>query len=160
MEVGESLKRFLVFAFGALLYAGLAPGGVVLQRAWAGVWPLFALGLGAVFSGSVFVPLLLPWVPLRAFTAKGWVIGALVNGVLLHGAELAKGMDLYRLVACWIFFPAAAGALALSFTGATTFTSPSGVRREIVRALPFFLGAAILTIAALVLSKVEFWGSP
>jgi hypothetical protein len=158
MELGESLKRFLIFAFVALLYAGLAPGGVILQRAWIGVWPLFALGLAAVLSGSVLVPLLLPWVPFRAFTAKGWLVGACVNGALLHGAELAKGMDPYRLVACWIFFPAAAGALALSFTGATTFTSPSGVRREIMRALPFFLGAAILTIAALVLSKLTFWG--
>jgi hypothetical protein len=160
MELGESLKRFLIFAFVALLYAGLAPGGVVLQRAWVGIWPLFALGLAAVFSGSVLVPVLLPWVPFRAFTAKGWVTGALVNGVLLHGAELAKGMDPYRLVACWIFFPAAAGALALCFTGATTFTSPSGVRREVTRAMPFFLVAAILTTAALVLSKLMFWGSP
>ena len=159
MELGESLKRFLIFAFVAILYAGLAPGGVVLQRAWVGVWPLFALGLAAVFSGSIIVPLLLPWIPFRAFTAKGWLVGALVNGALLHGAGLARGMDPYRLVACWIFFPAAAGALALSFTGATTFTSPSGVRREVTRAIPIFAAAAILTIAALVLSKLEFWGS-
>ena len=159
MELGESLKRFLIFAFVAILYAGLAPGGVVLQMAWVGVWPLFALGLAAVFSGSVIVPLLLPWIPFRAFTAKGWLVGALVNGALLHGAGLARGMDPYRLVACWIFFPAAAAALALSFTGATTFTSPSGVRREVTRAIPIFAAAAILTIAALVLSKLEFWGS-
>jgi hypothetical protein len=81
-----------------------------------------------------------------------------VNGVLLHIAGLAKGMDPYRLVACWIFFPAAAGALALLFTGATPFTTYSGVRREVTRAMPFFAGAAILTIAALVLSKLMFWG--
>jgi hypothetical protein len=158
MELGESLKRFLIFAFVAILYAGLGPGGVVLQRAWIGVWPLFALGLASVFSGSVLVPVLLPWVPFRAFTAKGWVIGAFVNGVLLHVAGVARDMDPYRLVACWIFFPAAAGALALSFTGATTFTSHSGVRKEVIRTMPFFVGVAILAIAALVLSKVKFWG--
>jgi len=158
IEVGQSLKRFLVFAFVAILYAGLAPGGVVLQRAWLGVWPLFALGLGAILSGSVLVPLLLPWVPFRSFTAKGWILGALVNGVLLHVVGLAQGMDSFLLAACWLVFPAAAGALGLSFTGATTFTSPSGVRREIRIFLPIFAATAILTMAALVLSKLRLWG--
>lgn len=158
MELGRSLKLFFVFAFVAILYAGLTPGGVVLQKAWAGVWPLFAMGLGAVFAGSVLTPLLLPYIPLRAFTAKGWLLGALVNGALLHGAGLAAGMGPFLLLTCWAFFPAAAGFLALSFTGATTFTSPSGVRREVRTAIPVFTAAGVVTIAAAVLSKLSHGG--
>ena len=158
MELGGSLKRFLVFAFVAILYAGLTPGGVVLARAWMGVWPLFALGLGAALAGSVLVPLLLPYVPFRAFAAKGWLIGGMVNGALLHGAGLAAGMDPFLLAACWLFFPAAAGFLALSFTGATPFTSHSGVRREVGIAVPILAGAAVLAAAALTLSKLRLWG--
>ena len=158
MELGKSLKLFFVYAFVAILYAGLTPGGVVLQKAWAGVWPLFALGLGAVLAGSVLTPLLLSYVPLQAFTAKGWLLGAIVNAVLLHIAGLAEGMDPFLLVTCWAFFPAAAGFLALSFTGATTFTSHSGVRREIRTVVPVFIGAGVLTTAAAVLSKLSHRG--
>ena len=159
-EVAHTLRLLEIIGRANIPVVPGAAFPLVRSRNEAKLWqqPL-ALGLAAVFSGSVIVPLLLPWIPFRAFTAKGWLVGALVNGALLHGAGLARGMDPYRLVACWIFFPAAAAALALSFTGATTFTSPSGVRREVTRAIPIFAAAAILTIAALVLSKLEFWGS-
>jgi len=33
--------------------------------------------LGAIFTGGVLVPLLLPWLPSRAFSVKGAVGGAL-----------------------------------------------------------------------------------
>jgi len=159
MELGRSLKLFLVFAFAAILYAGLAPGGVLLQRAWIGALPLLGLGLGACFSGSLLVPLLLPILPGRAFATKGWLVGAAVNGALLHGAGLAGGMDRFLIAACWLFFPAAASCLALSFTGATTFTSPSGVRQEVRIALPLLAAALVLTAVALALSKVATWAS-
>ena len=65
--LGKSLKQFFVFVFAAILYAGFAPGGVIIQKAWTGSWPLFALGLGAVCAGSVLVPLLLPLFRLDPF---------------------------------------------------------------------------------------------
>jgi CO dehydrogenase/acetyl-CoA synthase delta subunit len=160
VELGRALKLFLVFAFAVILFAGLSPAGVVLQKAWNGAWPLFALGMGAALAGSFLVPLLLPFLPFRAFTPKGWLVGAVVTGALLHGAGLAGGMDRFLIAACWLFFPAAAAYLAFSFTGASTFTSPSGVRREVRAALPFFAAAAVLTAAALALSKVTTWGRP
>ncbi len=158
MELGRSLRFFLVFALVAIMYAGLTPGGVALQKAWAGAWPLFALGLGSVLAGSLIVPLLLPFLPFRSFAPKGWLAGAVVNGALLHGAGLAEGMDPFLLAACWLFFPAAVGVLALLFTGATTFTSPSGVRKEVRIVVPFLAAAAVLTAAALVLSRLAAWG--
>jgi hypothetical protein len=158
MEIGQSLMRFPAFAFAAILYAGLGPGGVTLGRAWAGSWPLFSLGLGAVLSGSVLVPLLLPLIPARAFSAKGWALGAVITATLLHGLGLAAGKDPFWLVACWLFFPAASAWMAQAFTGATPFTSPSGARVEVRTTLPIFAAAAVLTVAALVLSKLRLWG--
>ena len=155
MEMGKSLKLFLGFAFAAIIYAGLAPNGVALQKAWTGVWPLLALGLGSVLAGSVLAPVLLPWIPFRAFTAKGWLLGAVASGALLHGAALAWGMNPFLLAACWLFFPAAAGYLALRFAGATTFITPGAARRETRLAVPFFAAAAVLTAAALVLSRLK-----
>ena len=64
MELGRSLKLFLVFAFVAILYAGLDPGrrGAARKHGRAS-GRLFALGLGAALAGSVLVPLLLPLFP-------------------------------------------------------------------------------------------------
>ncbi len=158
MEVGQSLRRFPAFAFAAILFAGLGPGGVTLGRAWAGSWPLFALGLGAILSGSVLVPLLLPLLPPRAFSAKGWAVGAVVTAALLHGLGMAAGKDPFFIAACWLFFPAASAWMAMAFTGATPFTGHSGVRAELRAALPIYIAAAVLTLAALVLSKLRLWG--
>ena len=82
-----------------------------------------------------------------------------MNGALLHGAGLAGGMDPFLLAACWLFFPAAAGFLALSFTGATPFTSHSGVRREVrIGRYPFLPAAGVLTAAAACAFEAETLG--
>lgn len=159
MEIGQSLMRFPAFAFVALIFAGLGPGGVTLGRALSEGWPLLALGLGSVFAGSFLFPLLLPLLPLRAFSARGWYLGAGLTALLLHVGRLAAGMDPFRLAACYLFFPAASAFMALSFTGATTFTSQAGVRREIRRALPFAIASVLLALAALALSKARRWGA-
>jgi hypothetical protein len=157
IELGQSLVRYPVFAIVAFVLAGIGPRGVVFADAWSGAWPLFLLGLGAVFAGSFLTPVLLPFVPVRAFTAKGWILGAAVNALLLHVAGLAAGMSPWLLAAAWAFFPSASAYMALNFTGCTTFTSPSGVRKEIRIALPFFIAAAALAAAGLVLWKLGHW---
>lgn len=157
MEIGRSLLIFPVFAFGALIVAGLGPGGVSLERAWADVWRLFALGLGSVCAGSFLVPVSLPIIPVAAYSAKGWMTGAAVTALFLHGAGLAHGMDPFFTAACYLFFPAASAALALRFSGAAPAGFPVG-QREIRIARPFFAAAALLTTAALVLSKLALWG--
>jgi hypothetical protein len=154
MEMGRSLLLFPVFAFGALIVAGLGPDGVSLGRAWVGVWPLFALGLASVCTGSFVVPVALPLIPFPAFSAKGWLVGAVVTAALLHGAGLARGMDPLFITACDLFFPAASAALALRFAGATPPGVFPGVRSEIRQAWPFFAAAALLAGAALALSRL------
>ena len=157
MELGQSLMRYPVFALAAFVLAGVGPQGVIFGEAWAGAWPLFLLGLGCIFAGSFLAPALLPFIPVRAFTAKGWIMGAAVNAALLHGAGLAHGMDPFLLAASWLFFPAASAFMTLNFTGATPFTSPSGVRREIRIALPIFIAALALAAAGLVVWKLAQW---
>jgi hypothetical protein len=157
MELGQSLMRFPAFALAAFILAGLTPGGVVFGKAWAGAWPLFALGLGAIFSGSFLAPLLLPFIPFRSFVLKGWLAGAAVNAALLHGAGLAGGMDAFLITASWLFFPAASAFLALAFTGATPYTNFSGVLKEIRISVPVFIAVGVLTLAALVLWKLRQW---
>jgi len=83
--------------------------------------------LGAFLIGTLAVPLLLPWIPVRAFVLKGWVLGtawALTVSLIQHAGAVRAAGNL-------LLFPAIAAYFSLNFTGSTTFTSQTGVNKEI-----------------------------
>ena len=94
--------------------------------------------LGAFARTAILGPLLLPWLPGRAFSIKGAILGL----VLARGAGGAGWLVLgiFRLLAPWrpgrLILPAIASFTLMNFTGATTFTSLSGVLREMRFAVP------------------------
>ncbi|MBI4678666.1 MAG: acetyl-CoA synthase subunit gamma [Elusimicrobia bacterium] len=96
-----------------------------------------ALVLG-LLAGGVLTPALLPYLPFRSFSGKGALAGAglaaLSAAVMprLDGPSLAWGQGL-----SWTAVIASlSSVIALYFTGASTYTSLSGVRKEIRWALP------------------------
>jgi len=104
---------------------------------------------GAVLMGAVVAPALLPWVPGRAFSWKGWLVGFMWTVIVLalqkgfsHPCGILNGMALLFLL------PAISAFLALNFTGASTYTSLSGVKREMRVAIP---ATVILASAGIVL---------
>jgi hypothetical protein len=157
-EIVRSFRLFPAFAFAALIVAGLGPEGVSLGRAWAGVWPLFGLGLGSICAGSFLALLLPPLIPFSAPSARGWAAGAIVSAVLLHAAGISSGMDYFFTAACYLFFPAASAALALRSSRAVPTVSLTRARRELRIALPFLIAAGVLSLAALALSRLRQWG--
>lgn len=102
---------------------------------------------GAIFSGAVLTPLLLPYIPGKAFAWKGFFIGFICTiGSLWKSKRFAQD---YRLLSVGklLLFPAISSFLAMNFTGASTYTSPSGVKKEMQKALPFIaIAAAIGTV--------------
>jgi hypothetical protein len=99
--------------------------------------------LGAIVTGSVLVPLLLPWLPSKAFSVKG-----AVGGALWAAASLALlPMGAAETVGSGLLIVAIAAYLAMNFTGATTFTTYAGARLEVRRALPPILTAAAVGAA-------------
>jgi hypothetical protein len=98
----------------------------------------------------VLTPVLLPWLPGRAFALKGGLVGGAfaLAGALIFGAALGP-LDTAALL---LALPAVSSYCAMNFTGSTTFTSPSGVEKEMRRALPLqglaLVGAAVAWIAA------------
>lgn len=117
-----------------LLLGGIGPDGASLQDSVPrGLAAIFA-GLAGVLTGTVLVPVLLPWLPGRMFATKGAFGGILVAlaGVLLFGDRLG-GLNSTALL---LALPAVAAWCAMNFTGSTTFTSPSGVEREMRRTIP------------------------
>jgi hypothetical protein len=159
LEVRGAFGPWCAFALFTLAYAAVTRRGILVDAAWTTGWPLLALGAGAVLAGSVLTPLLLPFIPGRAFTLKGWLLGAAMTAALLHVAGLATRMDPWKIGASYALFPAAAGLLAQQFTGASTITSLSGVRKEIRISVWFLLAAGVLAIAGLAVSKILSWSA-
>lgn len=92
-----------------------------------------AAGIG-ILSGTVLTPILIPWLPGKAFALKGASLG-LAAAVLGHmalyptmAAGLGMALALMTIVTSSFF--------AMNFTGATPFTSPSGVEKEMRVAIP------------------------
>lgn len=97
----------------------------------------------AILAGSILTPLLLPVLPGRAFSVKGVLIGLLTSAFLLLFRNPDLAFRAGRLEAlAWIFLVSTITAyLAMNFTGASTYTSLSGVKKEMAVALPLQIGA-------------------
>jgi len=125
----------------ALLFLPQLLGWLTLKP--ADLWPF----LGACLSGAVLAPVLLPWIPGRAFALKGWLLGLAwsLAVILVRGLELKAG-SLFTASAYVLILPAMTSYLTLNFTGASTYTSLSGVIRETkawVSPLKFSLAAGL-----------------
>jgi hypothetical protein len=146
VEVAAVLKWAIPIVLAlALLFAD----GSLLERLGDVVYKGLPVLAGLV-TGTVLVPLLLPWIPGRAFALKGALLGAVVVGItitLIPDAYSAAGRILL-----FVLGTTAASFFAMQFTGATTFTSPSGVEWEMRRALPFQVGALGLALVIGVVS--------
>ncbi len=108
--------------------------------------------LGAVLAGSVLVPLLLPWIPVRAFAFKGWVMGVVWTLALQAFAvgALSQPFLWSRILMGLLLWPAVSAYVAMNFTGSSTFTSLSGVVKEMSRAVPLMLTSVSLYVVVFV----------
>jgi hypothetical protein len=98
--------------------------------------------LGAIGIGAIVFQIVLPWIPGRSFVLKGWLLGivwALTVSFLLR-------LNLWITISNLLVLPVMAAFLALNFTGSTTFTSLSGVQKEIRLATPIMIASAGLGI--------------
>ena len=141
-------KYMLLAAAVILLISGFGPGGYSARRILTnGPFALLPL-LGAWLAGAVLGPLLLPVLPGRSFSLKGAAAGLLVVLpivlILLHAR-----LELLEQLA-WIFLvPAVASFMTMNFTGASTYTSPSGVKKEMRVAVPIQALAALIGLGLL-----------
>jgi hypothetical protein len=102
--------------------------------------------LAAILAGVVLTPLLLPWLPGRAFSIKGLIPGCFIVAILLifrWGDWITLGGRL-EILAWLLLIPAISTFLAMNFTGASTYTSLSGVKKEMRLALPLEISAGII----------------
>jgi len=124
-------------------------------------WPGAVGAAAASLAGTALFPLLLPWLPTRDFSSKGFILGGLVALPIAWwayqaGAGQAAGLRGAQAVALLLGLPAVTAFLALNFTGSTPITSPSGVKREMYRYIRWMAGLAgvgALTTLALAIAR-------
>ncbi|MHB9035767.1 MAG: mercury methylation corrinoid protein HgcA [Armatimonadota bacterium] len=110
--------------------ASSAPFTTIASRALVDFVPY----VGAVLIGTVAVPMLLPYVPGRAFAWKGWLLGFL--WVAAYTCLISSVHGWGQTLTYFMILPPIASFLAMNFTGSSTYTSHSGVEREVKIALP------------------------
>jgi hypothetical protein len=158
MEINPIMKKFPWFAAVVLFIFGLQPSGILFQQAWSGGLPFLLLGLLAVIAGAFLTPVLLPLVPFRSFAVKGWVMGMISMIAVMPFMGTTIRDNIMLLVAVWLFFPALSSYIALQFTGATTFTGMSGVKKELKIGMPVYIGTAGVSLVLLIVYKIKEWG--
>lgn len=136
LELVGALQPVLI-AFGVLFILNAVGLG---HYGWVDFYGI----IGAILVGAVLAPVLLPWVPGRAFSLKGYILGLLwaVGFLLINGIPSAPVFGWLKAAAYFLLLPALSAFLTMNFTGSSTYTSLSGVDREMKTAVPLMLFAA------------------
>lgn len=144
VEISQVIKPAFGLLVGMFVLAAIGAGVFSFESAWIkGLQVALALVAGVV-AGAVVVPLLLPWIPGRSFSLKGMMIGLAGGGLVVFVFRGAvSGLDILALV---LGAAAISSYLAMNFTGATPFTSPSGVEKEMRRAIPVQAVAMLVAV--------------
>ncbi len=102
--------------------------------------------LAGIICGTILTPLLLPILPGRAFAAKGiWAASTVGLGLIASIFMLVQGaLPAVEIAGLTLVATAISSFLAMNFTGSSTYTSLSGVEKEMKVAVPLQAGAFVL----------------
>jgi len=141
VEITQHARNAVLVMAASFLLAGFDRTGYSLRLALAdgsrAVLNLLIIYLAANALG----PMLLPWIPGRSFSLKG-----LLLGLAFVAAALAAGLGGSTLESVsWVFlYSSLTSFIVMNFTGSTTYTSLSGVKKEMNLALPLQIASAII----------------
>ncbi|MBW6471080.1 MAG: carbon monoxide dehydrogenase [Methanosarcinaceae archaeon] len=125
-----------------------------------GVMGVFS-AIVVILAGTILFPMLLPLLPTKDFSTKGFILGFLVTLPFSWNAFMAtdtiwwlhKGLALSFL----LVMPPITAFFALNFTGSSTFTSVVGVKKEIYRYVPIMalmFGAGVVLMIVLRIMQI------
>ncbi|MFH1542625.1 MAG: mercury methylation corrinoid protein HgcA, partial [bacterium] len=106
----------------------------------------------AYLAGTILGPALLPWLPGRAFSIKGLFAGLIGYGLAFWLGTL--GSTNLELVSWLLMMLPVASYLTMNFTGSSTYTSLSGVLKEMKYALPVQFTSVIIGIILWIITRL------
>ena len=146
VELVAALKpAVFVLAFFFVLGGFGGPGDFWTNALNYGLFAVIALAT-AILSGAILTPILLPYLPGRAFALKGFILGLLAAVILafFRNVDFAPWSGRLEIMAWFFLVPAVTAFLAMNFTGSSTYTSLSGVKKEMRWAVPLQIGAVVI----------------
>jgi hypothetical protein len=131
------LSHALPFLAGAAVLATLFTIASRFDAAVFARWS--ALLIAPSMIGTLLFPALLPYLPFRAFAAKGALLGVAWSGAsaFIAGLSASPALSLVLVVTSLIAF------LAMNFTGSSTYTCKTGAELEVRIGLPIMAACAL-----------------
>jgi len=144
VELVMSIKYLLAAFIIVFILSAVNKNGINYE---AGFFSLVLMACGYI-SGAGLTPVLLPWIPFRSFALKGFFVGLISTSMLLLSNFTS---DNWYMILAWLLINTGTSSfLAMNFTGASTYTSLSGVKQEMKIAVPlqilFVLAGLIIMI--------------
>ena len=146
VEIYLLLRPFAVLVIAAFLLSGIGREVFSYSASYQRGLSLISATLLGIFSGSILLPILLPWLYGRQFWIKGLWPGLIVG--LLFFTIMTDQLAVFDRVALFLWVVALSSYLGTNFTGCTPYTSPSGVEYEMRRGIPI---QALITVVGFVL---------
>ncbi|MCK5000414.1 MAG: hypothetical protein KAS23_12800 [Anaerohalosphaera sp.] len=144
MELMMLWRKAALIALLFILLSGFCKSGFEFDRLFLVGFPSAGLFLAAYITGGALGSITLPWLPGRAFSFKGAVLGIVLTAVM-SGYLLRSGNWAWTI--SWaLMIPVVTSYMMMNSTGTSTYTSLSGVLRETKIALPIQICAAVLGI--------------
>lgn len=146
-------KFFLLGAFASVFLISFinCRGHLINNSVGNGFWAIFNIFIG-YSSGIIITPLLLPYLPGRQFSLKGFISGVIFALILFLTDR--TGNNIFEKIAWFIIIPVISSFMAMNFTGSSTYTSLSGVKKEMKVAVPLQIILSASGIILLVISKL------
>ena len=145
-------KFYLLGAMAVLfLISGVSSHGLSYRNFSGEGGPAILKVFLAYFAGIVITPLFLPYIPARYFSLKGFYAGTLIFLILLLTGF--AGNNFIEIFSWFLIITTISSFLAMNFTGSSTYTSLSGVKKEMKISVPFQIGFASIGIILQVVGK-------
>ncbi|MGA3286006.1 MAG: mercury methylation corrinoid protein HgcA [Bacteroidota bacterium] len=148
-DIIYNLRYLLSMLIVISVLSGINTNGYSIQQALRNIIPIAKIIAAGYIAGIVFTPLLLPYIPTQNFSFKGLIMGIIVSVLLLVNNSL--GINIIEGLAGIFFISSISSFLAMNFTGASTYTSLAGVKKEMKIAVPVQIIFAALALILFVL---------
>lgn len=136
--------KIALLALAILFLASLFLTGTSLDMAFRYSYNAIPAMVIGITAGAFCTPLLLPWLPGRSFSIKGLLPGV-AGAILFFAIQGDNGTrnGTFQVYAWLLLIPVLSTYLAMNFTGSSTFTSLSGVKKEMRWAVPLQIAGAV-----------------
>jgi hypothetical protein len=145
-------KLYLLGAFALVFiiaYFG-RKGNPAFSPVKSGIMAILNIFLGYC-AGIIITPMLLPWLPGKRFAVKGFFAGVLTALIMFFLNN--TGNNIFEIIAGFMMISSISSFMAMNFTGSSTYTSLSGVKKEMKTALPSQIIISALGLILFVIGK-------